>query len=296
MKKYRYIISAFLYSLFVGISFVATKIIANSVGADIILAHRFLLALIIYLIITRIFKYDLLINKKKLLVIMPATLFYPLFFFSLQLLGLQSATSSEAGIIFATVPIITIIIYLLIGKRISLVQVIFTFVSVSGVIIIVSSNFVSSNGNILGSVFLLLSAFSFSIYTILLGKILKQVTIPELTIVLMITGALFFNGFSFISLVINERSIVTYFAPFKSMTYMLAIIYLGSFASVFASLASNYSLKGLSAPQFSVFSNLATVISVISGALILGEKIHLYHIGGGLLILAGVIGANLHNK
>ena len=63
-----------------------------------------------------------------------------------------------------------------------------------------------------------------------------------------------------------------------------------------ASLFSNYALKYLSAPQFSVFSNLSTLISIAAGSLILKEHLYLYHYVGGTFILFGVIGTNFLNK
>ncbi|MDU5950236.1 MAG: DMT family transporter, partial [Paenibacillus macerans] len=55
----------------------------------------------------------------------------------------------------------------------------------------------------------------------------------------------------------------------------------------------NYALSKLEASRVSVFSNLSTVVSIAAGAMVLGEKVTVYHVIGSLLIIAGVTGANL---
>lgn len=42
----------------------------------------------------------------------------------------------------------------------------------------------------------------------------------------------------------------------------------------------------------SVFSNLATLITMIAGVIFLNEKLQYYHMLGAILILTGVIGVN----
>ncbi|MNL82201.1 EamA-like transporter family protein [compost metagenome] len=46
----------------------------------------------------------------------------------------------------------------------------------------------------------------------------------------------------------------------------------------------------------SVFSNLATIVSIAAGALFLGEQIAWYHWAGSVLIIAGVLGVNLSGR
>lgn len=83
-----------------------------------------------------------------------------------------------------------------------------------------------------------------------------------------------------------------YTMPFRIVEYTLGVLYLGLFASIGASFSSNYALQHLSAPQFSVFSNLSTLISIGAGALIMKEPLSIHHYIGSTLILIGVIGTN----
>jgi len=42
----------------------------------------------------------------------------------------------------------------------------------------------------------------------------------------------------------------------------------------------------------SVFSNFATLITILAGVIFLKEQFHLYHLVGAIIIIAGVIGTN----
>lgn len=296
MKKHYPVLAALSYAILIGLSFLITKLVVPFASPTLILAHRFSIAFATYTFFLILTKQLIKLNRKKILAILPATLFYPLLFFSLQLYGLAKATSAEAGIIFATVPILTIIIGSLLGKKVSIIQIICVLLSVSGVVYIVTQNMASSSANILGLILLFLSALSFALYTLLIGKLLSIASVHELTLLLITTGFLVFN----VMYIVESASIQTilgeYMIPFNSLDYVLGIFYLGTFASVLASLFSNYALKSLSAPQFSVFSNLSTLISIAAGALILREKLYMYHYVGGLLILTGVVGTNFSGK
>jgi len=296
MKKQYSTIAAITYAILVGLSFLITKLVVPFASPILILAHRFTIAFITYVFFLIITKQNIKLNREKIIAILPATLFYPLIFFSLQLYGLTKASSAEAGIIFATVPILTIVIATLLGKRPSIIQIVCVLLSVSGAIYIVSQNMTASSGNVLGLLLLFISALSFAIYVVGIGKILSIASIHELTIVLITIGFLVFNLMFIMQTGSMQTFATIYLLPFKSVSYTLGIIYLGTFASVMASLFSNYALKTLSAAKFSVFSNLSTLISISAGALILKEQLYMYHYIGGALILTGVIGTNFSGK
>ncbi|MCY9002375.1 EamA family transporter [Peribacillus frigoritolerans] len=44
----------------------------------------------------------------------------------------------------------------------------------------------------------------------------------------------------------------------------------------------------------SVFSNVATLITIVAGVLFLQEAFHLYHLIGGIMIIIGVVGENFN--
>lgn len=109
-KQNQAYIGLVLATLIIGLSFIFVKIGLRYAGAMDLLAHRFTAAAI-SIVILWIFGFIKLprFSFKKAKSLLLLSLFYPLLFFALQTFGLQHSTASEAGIIFAATPIITLI-------------------------------------------------------------------------------------------------------------------------------------------------------------------------------------------
>ena len=58
----------------------------------------------------------------------------------------------------------------------------------------------------------------------------------------------------------------------------------------------NYMLANLKAANASVFFNLATVISIIAGVVIMREHLYWYQIVGGVCIIVSVWGTNYYEN
>lgn len=89
-----------------------------------------------------------------------------------------------------------------------------------------------------------------------------------------------------------------FFQPFSNIKFLLAILYLGILSSLGTSYLSNYALSKIAAAQMSVFSNVATLITIIAGVLFLNEAFHFYHLIGEIMIIIiiGVIRTNFAGK
>lgn len=283
MKKAYF--AAILYSVLIGFSFLATKVTVTEASAITVLAHRFLLGAIcfgVYRIATRT---KSTIGLKDLKTLLPLSITYPILYFLVQALALGKITSGEVGIIFATAPAITLIISsIFIKETSSTLQKIGVGISISGVILllILSGTSISLN---FGYIWALLSALTFSIYNTHARVVLKSYKFFEVTEVLLIIGAIFYNVLAV--LLVND-----YFTPFESTSYLLGIIYIGTLASVLASLSANYALTSITAAQLTIFTNLATLISITAGALVLSEPVRWYHFVSTVLIISGVTLAN----
>ena len=71
--------------------------------------------------------------------------------------------------------------------------------------------------------------------------------------------------------------------------HILAILALTIFPSVLAILFWNYALTKISANQVAIFQYLIPVYTTIISIIFLKERLQLFHICGGALILAGVL-------
>ena len=287
-------ICAISNAVIVGLSFLFTKTAVSESNPLDTLAFRFTIAFftVSLLILLKVVKIN--IRIKSYYKLLPLTILYPTFFFSFQAFGLQSVPSSEAGILFATIPIITTILAsLFLKEHASIGQKISIFISVFGVIYIFmmkgnSVSFSSWSGILL----LFFSCLSLSGYTVLTRSLVKTFKPLEITFFMLGIGFIFFNAASLITHISNQ-TIQSMFIPWTNLNFIISILFLGILASFVTSLLSNFILSKISASQMSVFSNMSTVVSIVAGAIILNEEIFIYHIIGSTLIILGVIGTNL---
>lgn len=281
-------------SLIIGLSFLIVKIALTSVGTMELLAHRFTVAAVSVLIYQAIRPQNIQVCWSDFLKIAPYSLPYPIGFFLFQTLGLQSISSSEAGVISAIIPILTLIIaHAVLGETITALQKVLMLLSVSGIIFIhVMNGFSVSNYSYWGFFFILLSAFAFAFYTVLARKLTARYSVLTIVYVISILGCVVFNVIS-IAQHLHAGELSSYFQPFTDFTFVVAILCLGFLSSFITSLLSTYAVSRLEATKVGLFSNFSTVISILAGTIFLHEPMYYYHYIGIAAVLAGAIGFNL---
>lgn len=281
-------------ALIIGFSFLFVKIALRSADTFTLLAHRFTVATVFLLIYSAFHPGNRRMKRSDWLKIMPYSLAYPISFFLFQTLGLKIISSSEAGIIQATAPVLTLIAAgIVLKERIGRVQKLFILASVSGVIFINALNgFSLGNYSYQGFFFIFLSAMSFAVYNVMIKKMSKTYSVDSIVYVMTITSGVVFNGIS-IGMHAMSGSLSTYFEPFMSPTFVWAILYLGVLSSLVTSLLSTYALGKLEATKVGLFSNVSTAVTILAGMLFLNESLYWYHYVGIAAILVGTLGFNL---
>lgn len=285
--------AAILYACIIGFSFIFIKIALTEASVMDILAHRFTVALLIATVIILFKKTSIKMPLKDLWTIVPLALLYPGLFFLFQAFGLVYSSSSEAGIIQATIPIFTLLFAtFFIKERSNNWQLASILLSVAGIIFlfIMNSTHVEAY-SLKGAGLILLSAMAAAFYNVLARKLTRQYSLFTLTYVMTLFGFVTFNGLALTHHVV-EQSVASFFTPLFTPSFLVAILYLGSLSSLCTSFLSNYALSVIEASKMSVFSNLATLITIIAGVIFLNETLQFYHLVGAVIILAGVIGVN----
>lgn len=286
-------ISAICYATFIGLSYMFTKIGLNHVSMDLLLAHRFTFGFVIFAFIAFFTKMERL-TPKDYMKLLPLGIISPIFTFYLQSFGLKYIGSSEAGVIMALMPVMTIVFAtIMLKERPKIIQIIGTLISVLGVITIFlfkGTNF--SEGNMIGIISVSLSVLGFVMIGILVKRLITTYTFIQISFVLLFVGTIAFNSNYFL----GGGSISAYLNTTHSSAYFYSLFYLGSFSTAFSVLASNYALSKLTASQFSIFGNLTPVISVLAGTFILKEPFGIIQVIGTLMVIIGVIAANYQKK
>ncbi|MGC4020407.1 MAG: DMT family transporter [Muricomes sp.] len=284
-----------LYALIVGLSFLTAKIALTSADAIGLLANRFTMAAISALIY-KFFRPDSIsADFSSWVKIVPFSMVYPIAFFLLQTFGLSMIPSSEAGIIYATVPILTLIVArIILNERINMQKKILMLVSVLGVVFINVMNGVNiGDYNYWGFLLVLLSTMTLATYNVFAKKLIKDYSAVTIVYIMSITGCVVFNAISVVQHLL-KGNIGDYFKPYTSVSFVLAVIYLGVFSSLITTILSAYALKSLEATKVGLFNNVSTVVSILAGTLFLHEPLYYYHYIGIIVILIGTIGFNLN--
>jgi len=137
-----------------------------------------------------------------------------------------------------------------------------------------------------GDVWILLSAFVFSIYTVLVKR--KPANISPVTFLFatFIGGTLLLLPFFIIETVVMP--------PVVWDNHLFgSILYIGIGASVIGFLCWNAAIARIDSVRTALFGNLIPIFSTLEAVWLLGETITAVHIISGALVIAGLVLANL---
>ena len=291
-------LAALGYALIIGFSFLFVKMTVHIASPLDVLGHRFLISVIGLGIPILLGWVRIRISWKDVWRILPLALLSPILFFMLQAYGLLSASSSEAGIIQAMTPVFTLLLaaYFL-KEKTSLLQKLSLLLSVAGVVFMftMKGGASFSAASLAGIALLAGSALSFAGYGVLARPLTRKYNPLELTWVTMVIACIVFNLLT-LGRHVLQGDLTAYIVPLQQPSYILALLYLGILSSLVTTILSSYALSRLKATQMSVFSNFATVTSMIAGTVFLQEQLYYYHIIGAILIIVGVLGTNWTGK
>jgi drug/metabolite transporter (DMT)-like permease len=291
------VLSAIVYSVIVGFSFLFMKSALEFADPFVALAYRFIISFIVMSVPVGLGLIKLQFRGKSFRGLLWLALLYPTLFFALQAFGLKYATSAEGGILYAFTPILTVMCasYFL-KERTNRLQKLSIAISVFGVLLMVLVKGVGLDpSHLVGILLLFLSVLSFAGYGVLARKLTQQFSPAELTYFMMGVGSIVFGLIALVQHGMNGTmsALVT---PLTYGSFWTSILYLSVLSSLLSFLLITFTLSKMEASKVSVFSNLSTVVSMIAGAVLLGESVTLYDWIGSALIIAGVIGMNIRGN
>jgi len=140
-----------------------------------------------------------------------------------------------------------------------------------------------------GDWWVLAGSMSFAIYNILVRKNPVKLKGLDFLFITFVTGTLLLLPAFVIDRNINE--------PIEwSGSLLLIILYLGVGTSVISYLCWNASIGRLGASRTAVFGNLIPIFSTLEAVFLLGEKILPIHFISGVIVICGLLLANLFTK
>lgn len=291
MRKYLPYMAGVGYATIFGFSFMFTRGALEHIAPFHLLGLRFLTAVLALGLLNLLGIISIRVSWQQIRALLPLAFFQPLLYFPLETLGLQLTSSSHGGMMIAAIPIfVTILAAVLLREQPSPLQYPFILASVGGVIFILAMENQGGLGtSLLGTLLLLGAVLAAACFNIASRKAGQHFSPLQTTWVMMIIGAIFFNGIA-IGRHLDAGTLDQYFKPLAVIWPQ--IIFLGILSSVGAFFLVNYTLSKLPAAQGAVFSNLTTLISIFAGVAFLKESFTWHQAVGAVIILAGVWGTN----
>lgn len=268
-------------------SFIATKTALDVVPPLTVVMLRMIisaLCFVPYLIIRRGFR-NLKLSWMPRLFIM--SLFGTGLHYSLQTIGINYTTASNASLYAVTPPItITIIAAIFLGERITLKKGFGILIALVGVLVVMGIQTLRTfelKGHLLGDLLVFASLFMWGIFTVLSKDMTHKINAIELTGIVTIMGALYMIPVGIIEMNHHAFSIAT--LTLKEWT---SIGFLGITCSFLATLLYVFALQKTESQKVGVYLYTIPPMTYIIAFLYLKENIGINLIFGSIIVLIGV--------
>lgn len=274
--------------VFWGFSFMASRTALNTASMYLLLSHRFLLAFLIMNLLILFRRAKVHFAGKRLGMLLLLGLAEPVVYFFGEQYGILHSNTIFSGVMIAMIPLFCTLAAAPILKETPTVgQVLFSLLSIGGVIGIGLMSSGSGALDWIGVAALAVAVISAAAYTLLSRGISQEFTPFERTYMMMGMGSAVFPVFAAVEC---RGSISAFFRPLQVPSYTLSIVFLAVFCSVACYFLSAYSLTYMTVARETVFSNLTTAVSVFAGAFFLHEPFSLWGIVFCAMILLGIYG------
>ena len=293
MKKNGVILflAAVVSHIFWGFSFLATRSALDAADMYVLLSHRFLIAFAVMnlLLAFRVVKVSFKGKRKRIFWPLLMGLMEPVVYFIGEEYGVLHSTTIFSGVMIAVIPIVAIFAAIpTLHEKPTFLQVVFSFLSVGGVIGI---GLLTKNDGALdwiGVVGLIVAVVSAAAYGILDRGLSAEFTAFERTYLMIGMGAVCFTP---IALLRVKGDLAAFVAPLGSVTqYLLPVLFLALCCSVVSYFLLSYMATYMTVTRSTVYANLTTAVSVIAGALILKEPFSWLGAVFCAVILIGIYG------
>lgn len=278
-----------LASVIFGFSFLFTKRALEHLEVFQMLGLRFLVAALCMTILVAMRMVKVKYDRKKIMSILTISLIQPVIYFICETFGIKLTSASESGMMIALIPIAVAIFSMTILKeKVAARHWIAIALAVAGVVLITASKgLTDSLSHFIGYFILLGAVITAGLFNPLSRKASAKCTPFEITFIMVWTGALVFNAVG-LTIAGTEGKIESYITAALNLDVLSGILYLSVLSSIVAFFCLNYAYSKIKASVSASFANLTTVISVLAGVFLNGEKLYWLQLAGAVLVLLGI--------
>ena len=276
-----------------GMSYIFTKQAVNEASTFSLLGWRFFIGFVIMSICILFGIVKINFRGKKFKNILAIALFSPVIYYICETLGISHTTASESGVFIATLPVVSFLASaIILHKKPTKSQLIGVLVTLGGVVITVLAVGAAASFSVVGYTFLLGGITSYALYSVFVERE-TQFSGAEITYIMLSAGALVYTVIALMEAGIKGNIEVLVTLPFKSISFLTAILYQGIGCSILAFFMSNVAIANIGVNRNASLIGISTVISIIAGVLFMHESFSAYQILGAIIILVGVYIANI---
>ena len=294
--KWKLYLVALAFTFSIGFSFFGIKKCVPYADTLTILSYRYVAALagvILWIGISKMLGVYPKSEMKRPKARLYQTAAFYILFMIFQILSMFFASSIEGAIVYAMVPIFAKIIgRVVLGEKSTRLQMVFVVVTVASLIVLIVLNATDISLNFKGIVFMAIGTFFMGCQNVS-ARYVRGVFKPiEITAAIAIGGSVIVIGASLIKAAVTD-SFDKLIEPAGHADFLIWASFLGIFCILLSAQFMAYMLAHMEIIQSTIFNSASTLVSVIAGALILGEPLCWYHYICGALILTGVVGLTL---
>ncbi len=275
-----------------GLSYLFTKQTAETASPLALLGWRFVVALAAMSLCVALGFIPVRLKGRRFGPLLRVALFCPCLYFIGETVGIRETTVTESGVFLACVPALSLLAStVILKKKPTKRQIIGILVTFLGVMTTVVAVGLSSSLSPVGYAALMLAVVAYALYSVFVD-LAADYTGAEITYVMLCSGAAFYGLLALGEAAAHGALSELLTLPARSGTFLAAVLYQGIGCSVAAFFLSNAAIAKIGVNKTSSFIGVSTIVSILAGALALGEPLSVGQIVGAAVIVAGVYTAN----
>lgn len=288
----------FIVAIIWGVASPVIKYTLQGFHADVFLTYRFAISTIIAIVIFLIGGFHLPKDKGTILLILLYGFLNSVVSLGFLFFGMENTSVLEAGLITLSSPLLisTAGVYFL-HEHITKRERIGMAIAMFGTALTILGPFVTNGHSEIkftGNLMVFGYVMSTLLTTLLVKKLLKKDVSP-----MILTNTSFIIGFiSFLIYILSKADFSTVVSQIIATPshYHLGVLYMAIISGNLAFYLSNKAQKTIEIGEQSLFSYLYPLFSLPLAVLWLGEKVNSIHILGGIIIVIGVVVAEIKKK
>jgi len=279
--------------LLYGCSFVFTKGVTNTIDPFTLLGWRFVTALVAMLILMAMRVIRVHVTRATIGTLLLLAVFQPLVYYICETYGVKRTTASESGLIIASIPVAIVLAGMVVVRtRPSRWQVAGIAITLVGVVATVAAGGLTAAFDLGGYALLIGAVVSYALYAAFAERFATATSDIDKTFVMVACGALFFGGITVVRHAFEGTLVTLVTLPAARPDFAIAVAYLALGATIGAFFLQNVGIARLGSTRYSTFIGLGTIVTLVTSALFLHERLSLAQLAGGVVILVGVYVAN----